>query len=296
MNTLRPTFPRNSTSISNAPSYRVATSTTLSPMSSQDASSAIAASTLGASPAVENEPQQLVSANTVNSGLRRFSDGGDPNQASIGWDQFQAYYLGPKLNGGSTQVAREHENADQLINTYQMNTEEGFNAIASRAGAPDRIEKVDFEGLIDNSQSFINPVAGGRVNHPFNEFRGYRADGSEKRHGGVDIPASEGTPVLASRGGEVVYSGSENGSYNGIGFSDYGNVVVVKHDDGTHTLYAHLQDGSLPYRAGDTVDQGDRIGGVGNTGRSFGAHLHFEVWEDANRRKIDPQEAVPELR
>lgn len=88
-------------------------------------------------------------------------------------------------------------------------------------------------------------------------------------YNGVDLAAAAGTTVRAAAAGEVIVSRSSG--WNG----GYGNYVVVKHGNGTQTLYAHLN--SVSVGVGAYVGAGDTIGGVGNTGRSTGAHLHFEV-------------------
>jgi murein DD-endopeptidase MepM/ murein hydrolase activator NlpD len=94
---------------------------------------------------------------------------------------------------------------------------------------------------------------------------------SQGIHGynGVDLAAPAGTPVLASAGGEVIVARSSG--WNG----GYGSYVVVKHANGTQTLYAHLS--SVAVSIGQKVNGGQKLGGVGNTGRSTGNHLHFEV-------------------
>lgn len=99
---------------------------------------------------------------------------------------------------------------------------------------------------------------------------------SQGLHGynGVDLAASTGTAVLASASGEVVISRSYG--FNG----GYGQYIVVRHPNGTQTLYAHLSQNYV--FAGATVVQGQVIGAVGNTGRSTGPHLHFEVRGAAN--------------
>lgn len=86
----------------------------------------------------------------------------------------------------------------------------------------------------------------------------------------VDFGAPVGTPVKASMAGEVILA-LGNGAYNG----GYGNYIVVKHSNGTQTLYAHLS--KTEVSVGDKVSQGQVIGKSGNTGRSTGPHLHFEV-------------------
>ena len=103
------------------------------------------------------------------------------------------------------------------------------------------------------------PVEGGTVTSRFGK-RGKRL------HDGIDIGADRGTPVVAAEAGTVLFAG-EHGSY--------GNLVVLKHDDGLVTVYAHNEQNLV--RKGQRVRQGQRIGKVGQTGRATGPHLHFEV-------------------
>lgn len=70
------------------------------------------------------------------------------------------------------------------------------------------------------------------------------------------------------------------------GGSSYGNYIKIKHKDNMYTLYAHLKYGSIPFSIGDTVTQGTLIGLMGNTGRSDGNHLHFEIFK--GNTKINP--------
>jgi murein DD-endopeptidase MepM/ murein hydrolase activator NlpD len=85
-------------------------------------------------------------------------------------------------------------------------------------------------------------------------------------HTGIDFPVATGTPVVAITSGEVVSAG--NGGA-------YGNEVVIRHDDGHYSQYAHLS--SLAVSAGERVTTGQQIGLSGATGNVTGPHLHFEV-------------------
>jgi len=89
-----------------------------------------------------------------------------------------------------------------------------------------------------------------------------------------DIANKVGTPVYAMADGIVVISKSSG--WNG----GYGQYIVIKHENKTQTLYAHLSENSVV--AGQRVTQGQKIGELGNTGRSTGPHLHFEVRGDPN--------------
>jgi LysM repeat protein len=88
-------------------------------------------------------------------------------------------------------------------------------------------------------------------------------------YNGVDLAAPVGTPILAAATGEVIVARS--GGWNG----GYGTYIVIKHPNGTQTLYAHNSRNAVA--VGDQVSAGQVIGYVGNTGRSTGSHLHFEV-------------------
>ena len=110
------------------------------------------------------------------------------------------------------------------------------------------------------------------VNGVFTSPFGMR-DGS--MHEGIDIAAPEGTPIMAAASGTVVSAGPAGG---------YGNYTCIQHSGGLSTCYAHQS--SIATSAGASVSQGEVIGAVGNTGHSFGAHLHFET--RVNGSAVDP--------
>lgn len=109
-----------------------------------------------------------------------------------------------------------------------------------------------------SSGYFVRPVSGGKKSQGLHG------------HNGVDIASSLNTAVVAAAGGEVIIA-KGGGGWNG----GYGNYVVIKHGNGTQTLYGHLN--SVKVSQGEKVSQGAVIGGMGNTGQSSGVHLHFEV-------------------
>jgi murein DD-endopeptidase MepM/ murein hydrolase activator NlpD len=98
-------------------------------------------------------------------------------------------------------------------------------------------------------------------------------------HDGTDIAVPWGTPVLAPARGVVVFAGT---------MGDGAVVVVVAHDAGLVSMYAHLDNRvfPLPVKPGDTLEAGDRIGNVGLTGITTGTHLHWSVWRSGEL--IDP--------
>ncbi|CAH2215376.1 peptidoglycan DD-metalloendopeptidase family protein [Tepidibacter aestuarii] len=100
-----------------------------------------------------------------------------------------------------------------------------------------------------------------------------------KNHTGIDIAAPKGTPIKASDGGTVVFSGTQNG---------YGKLIIIDHKNGYKTYYGHCS--SLIAKRGQKVAKGDVIAKVGSTGRSTGNHLHFEVRK--NNVPINPTKYV----
>ena len=120
---------------------------------------------------------------------------------------------------------------------------------------------------VPSSQGLVWPVSG-PVTSPF----GYRWG---RLHAGIDIGVAYGTPIHAAASGTVVLAGWTGG---------YGNYTCIDHGGGLATCYAHQS--SYAVSSGAQVAQGQVIGYVGNTGHSFGAHLHFEV--RINGAPVDP--------
>jgi len=103
---------------------------------------------------------------------------------------------------------------------------------------------------------------------------------STKFHNGIDYGAPLGTPVMAARDGKILAVGN-NGKYQ------YGKYVVIEHDNGLTTLYAHLS--KQASSVGESVKQGQVIGYIGSTGYAFGNHLHFTAyWSDSVLLKVLP--------
>ena len=109
-------------------------------------------------------------------------------------------------------------------------------------------------------------------------------DGKLRHHNGIDIAVAAGTPVKPVAAGTVTFSGVRPG---------YGNTVIVDHNDGTLTLYAHNSENLVA--AGDPVDRGTVLALTGATGRTTGPHLHFEAWRDGINvtRSYIPGAATP---
>ncbi|MGL5694230.1 MAG: M23 family metallopeptidase, partial [Peptostreptococcaceae bacterium] len=119
------------------------------------------------------------------------------------------------------------------------------------------------------------PVPGySRISSPYGN-RIHPVLGTTKFHTGIDIPAPKGAPVTAYDSGTVIYSGVQG---------SYGNTVMIRHDDGKVTLYAH--NSALTVSVGQRVQKGQVVAKIGSTGRSTGPHLHFEV--RVNGKHVNP--------
>jgi murein DD-endopeptidase MepM/ murein hydrolase activator NlpD len=135
-----------------------------------------------------------------------------------------------------------------------------------------RMSRTDLQRVL--GELFTYPAQGrftsgfGMRNDPFTGIRRF--------HNGIDLAALTGTPVRAARAGRVVHVEHQPGNY--------GRFVIIRHDGGYQTLYAHLD--SYTVRVGQNVNQGQQIGTLGNTGRSTGPHLHFSIIH--NGSFVDP--------
>lgn len=129
------------------------------------------------------------------------------------------------------------------------------------------------------------PVSGGcAVNDPFSDERRNPVTGVVQRHPGVDYAATDGTEILSAASGVVERAYSS---------TTYGNTIIVRHDDGSATLYAHLK--TMAVMQG-RVEKGQVIGTADSTGQSTGSHLHFEYVPNGeiilSKNRIDPDQCV----
>lgn len=175
----------------------------------------------------------------------------------------------------------ESQGADSPLGNmlYTSLTLSGKKREFYRFRTPDgRVDYFDKSG--NNSKKFLTrkPVRGGQVRltsgygmrrHPL--LRVW------KMHSGVDWAAPRGTPIMAAGNGIVEFAGRKGGN---------GNYVRIRHANGYKTTYSHMYRIAPGIRPGVKVRQGQIIGGVGSTGLSSGAHLHFSVL--VNNRHIDP--------
>lgn len=128
---------------------------------------------------------------------------------------------------------------------------------------------------------FMSPISALSVDSAYSTYPYGGVFFDDVVHTGIDIPGDIGTPILAAGGGTVIYAG--RGVWRGIDevFDDpYGKAVIIEHDfsyqgERLFTLYAHLDE--ILVVKGQVVGVGDQIGLLGNTGKTTGPHLHFEV-------------------
>ena len=119
---------------------------------------------------------------------------------------------------------------------------------------------------------YITPVASYKITSKY----GWRTlNGKREFHTGVDFAAGYGTSIRAADGGKVTYAGWKG---------NYGKLVIITHDDGSQTYYAH--NSSILVSKGDKVYQGQTIAKMGSTGRSTGNHCHFEI--RINGKTVNP--------
>lgn len=121
-----------------------------------------------------------------------------------------------------------------------------------------------------DSSGFQLPIPGGELTSPFGAFRNYNGI-MDTRHTGWDIKATLGQPVMASASGKVVYTGL---------MDIRGNMVVVDHGMGVFSTYNHFSQTHVT--RGQTVNAGQVLGVVGNTGRTTGPHFHWEIVVNGN--------------
>lgn len=147
----------------------------------------------------------------------------------------------------------------------------------------ERLDSLNLYRIAVQKTPFAEPVRGAfRYTSGFGPRRDPKT-GRTRVHEGTDFAASHGTPIHATADGVVSHAGWQGG---------YGRLVKIRHDFGLETRYAHLS--NIRVREGQRVSRGDRIGDMGNTGRSTGTHLHYEV--RINGRPVNPMTYIKAAR
>ena len=174
------------------------------------------------------------------------------------------------VTGEDTQAAAEpNVSVGQQVEELARRIEERMAGAGQeyQAGAANQVRQV-----AANMPSGLPPMVW-PINAPVSSGFGWRQDpftGEQAWHAGIDMAAPEGTPIRSCWPGTVTHAGPDEG---------YGLTVVIAHDGGWESRYAHNQVNQVS--VGDRVGAGERIALVGNTGRSTGPHLHFELRQGA---------------
>jgi len=167
------------------------------------------------------------------------------------------------------QVRSGYQNRTASLMPISISTSGTLDPMGDEAranGVIAALEEINLYRLAAQRTPFAMPVrAGVRQTSGFGTRRDPRT-GGRRMHNGVDWAGPQGTPILSTGAGTVTHAGRQGG---------YGNLVIVRHDFGIETYYAHLH--TINVNVGQRVSRGDRIGGMGTTGRSTGVHLHYEI-------------------
>jgi murein DD-endopeptidase MepM/ murein hydrolase activator NlpD len=171
---------------------------------------------------------------------------------------------------GETTVKQEGKNGERSV-TYRISTENGAtisSTVTNEVVLTEPVSHIVVKGTkVIPSRGTGNlawPTVGGYISSQQGQRWG-------RAHKGIDIARPSNRTIKAADNGKVVSAG-----YNG----GYGNKIVIDHQNGLRTVYAHLA--SIDVSVGQTVSQGSAIGVMGSTGNSTGIHLHFEVYKNGS--------------
>jgi murein DD-endopeptidase MepM/ murein hydrolase activator NlpD len=176
-----------------------------------------------------------------------------------------------EVQGKRNAIDRVRDDKQHLLGSVREHAHELNEDIAAMERQQAKIE-AEIRAAQGGGTLPAGPIRGGGrfiwpVNGPVTSGFGYRVGpGITRFHQGVDIGAANGAPIRAGGGGTVILAGDNGG---------YGNYTCIDHGGAVSTCYAHQS--AIHVSVGQHVSQGQVIGLVGNTGYSFGAHLHFEV-------------------
>ncbi|MEF2967593.1 M23 family metallopeptidase [Paenibacillus sp. M1] len=206
--------------------------------------------------------------------LQKFIDKyGDPEDksglTSLSWDEGETLGI-----GGEFIAVHENEIEQLAADTRDKFTEMSKLLDEMEQHVPVTLKKAKQTQYTISGTPTEWPTLSKRLTSNF----GYRTDpftGRASFHAGIDIAGKTGDPVYAAGAGKVILTDKD---------SSHGNYIIVEHPGGLQSWYLHLS--KISVSAGDTVTKGERIGSLGNTGRSTGPHLHFEIVKQD--KPIDP--------
>ena len=216
-------------------------------------------------------------------------------------NEFVLMYPGMRMtvlnrDGQLYEVRKASETLDTIVARYKTGAEERFKFKELVVRANDLpgialLEPYEFEqgdrvlipGVKINFDTYRFPFesqAWPRISSRFGS-RYHPVLKRRRQHDGLDIPKPYGTPVYPARSGRIIDAGWNEG---------YGQLVIIKHNNGETTRYGHLS--KITVKVGDLVQRGKTlIGRVGSTGISTGPHLHFEV-RDKNGKAVNPTQKI----
>ncbi len=200
-------------------------------------------------------PRPLISVYTVES-----AEYNDDIQYDIEYEDTASMFQGEYRTKVKGDLGERFVEAE----VYRVNGLEVGRIVTKEEILEEPTTKVVYRGTKDppprkGTGVFAKPTSRGYITSGF----GWRWG---RKHTGIDVGIPTGTPVTAADGGVVIFSGTKGG---------YGKCVIIDHGANMKTLYAH--NSKLYVRKGDKVFKGQTIAASGNTGRSTGPHLHFEI-------------------
>ena len=222
-------------------------------------------------------PEKLQVGEKIN--IKQESRDGKSGSVNVNVSRIQ---VSSKMSMGKYHIVRKGDTLVQIANLYGIGLKNllQFNKsinvrklqIGQKIYIPVMDNSIDIDSPSERIGNFTEQLKGKKgdfiwplpVNGQF--IRGFVPTG-RRQHKGIDIAVQGGTKVLASQSGRVIYCGNE--------IKSYGNMVIIEHGSGITTVYAHLK--RVLAIKNQRVRKGDEIGTVGNTGRTTGYHLHFEI-------------------
>jgi|GEM_PF-135833 len=178
------------------------------------------------------------------------------------------YRKNDQMKEGETKTIQEGTPGSQKL-TYLITKKNGYIVTEELADKQVLVEPTTT--IIEKGTMVVKGVGSGQFAYPVSNYKITSKYGKRwgRQHAGIDLIGNK--TIKAADGGTVTFVGNKNG---------YGKTIIIDHGNGFETLYGHLS--SYDVSKGDKVEKGDSIGVMGNTGRSTGTHLHFEIHKNGS--------------
>lgn len=164
--------------------------------------------------------------------------------------------------GSNKEASSSQKESSKSVFGTSENNDNNEKVNNSKSVFSQKSNKKSIKNALSMDSAFIWPI---KDDFTLTSSYGWRS--SKKFHDGIDLTAKEDTKILATRAGKIIYSDSRIGGY--------GNMILIKHSGNMYSVYAHNKKNLIG--KGIYVKQGEEIAVIGNTGRSTGRHLHFEI-------------------